>query len=202
MEKLETVEISDYGYDGEGVGRINGKVVFVPFTIKNEKVKVRLADNKSSFSHAVLVEIEKKSPLRIQPQCPYFTKCGGCTYQHIKYADEIEIKKQLLKNQLAKVGYSGEILVNPSPNEYGYRNKIRLFVGEKGLALKRRRSDKLCYVEECKIAKDSINHAIGNSNTFILAGDHYKDYSEVVIRQEGGNLLVNFYKKNKFIFIN
>lgn len=197
MEKLETVEITDYGYDGEGVGRIGGKVVFVPFTLKNEKVKVRMADNKSSFSHAVLVEVLKESSLRIEPFCPYFTKCGGCTYQHTSYNNEIEIKKQLLKNQLAKVGFNGEILVNPSPKEYGYRNKIRLFVGEKGLALKRRRSDKLCFVEECKIVKDKINHAIENINTFILSGQHQKDYSEVVIRQEGDSLLVNFFKKNK-----
>ena len=197
MEKLETVEIADYGYDGEGVGRIGGKVVFVPFTLKNEKVKVRLADNKSSFSHAVLVEVLTESPLRIEPFCPFFGKCGGCTYQHTLYQNEVEIKKQLLKNQLAKVGYSGEILVNPSPREYGYRNKIRLFVGEKGLALKRRRSDKLCYVDECKISKERINQAIESINTFIEAGQHQKDYSEVVIRQEGDNLLVNFFKRNK-----
>lgn len=197
MEKLETVVISDYGYDGEGVGRINGKVVFVPFALKNERAKVQLSDSKSSFSNAVLVAVENPSPLRQEAPCPYYTKCGGCVYQHTTYQNELDIKKQLLKNQLAKVGYNGEITVHPSSEEYGYRNKIRLFVGERGLALKRRKSAKLCHIDKCLLAKNKINHAIENINTFILAGNHQRDYSEVVIRQEGDNLLVNFFKKNK-----
>ena len=197
MEKIESVVITDYGYDGEGVSRLNGKVVFVPYTLKDEKVKICVKDDKASFSNAQLIQVQEESRLRQEAPCPCFGGCGGCAYQHTSYQNELEIKMQLLKKQLAKVGYNGKIALTSSPHEFGYRNKIRLFVGEEGLALKERRSGNFCYVKKCFIVQDQINHAIETINTFILAGNHQKDYSEVVVRQEGDILLVNFYRKSK-----
>ncbi|MBO5394645.1 MAG: class I SAM-dependent RNA methyltransferase [Clostridia bacterium] len=197
MEKIEWVDIVDYGYDGEGVGRLNGKVVFVPYALKGERVQISVKEDKSSFSNGQLLEIDKHSDLRQEAPCPYFGVCGGCAYQHTNYQNELRIKKNLLQKQLTKVGYGGQINVVESDKEYAYRNKIRLFVGEKGLALKERKSSKLCFVDQCLLVDDQINGAIEKINTFILAGNHQKDYSEVVIRKESDCLLVNFYKKTK-----
>lgn len=196
MHKEEHVIITDYGYDGEGIGRISGKVVFVPYALKDEVVKVALGKETSSFCKGELLSVERKSPLRCAAPCPYYTKCGGCRYQHTTYQNELNIKLELLKNQLVKVGYNGKISV-VAEDEYGYRNKIRLFVGADGLALKQRNSNQLCYVDKCLIVQPEINEAIQKINTFILAGQHQHNYSEVVIRQEGNCLLVNFYRTNK-----
>lgn len=197
MDKIESVKITDYGYDGEGVSRLNGKVVFVPYALKDETVKVKVKDDRSSFCTGTLVEVQQPSEMRAKAPCPYFSKCGGCAYQHTTYSNEIEIKTNLLRRQLDKVGYDGEIEVFPSVNEYGYRNKIRLFVGEYGLGLKERKSNFLCKVDTCMIVTEQINHAIETINTFILAGNHQRHYSEVVIRQEDDTVLINFYKTTK-----
>ncbi|MBQ8444260.1 MAG: hypothetical protein IJX25_02795, partial [Clostridia bacterium] len=198
MEKIERTTITDYGYDGEGVCRVNGKVVFVPYSLNGEAIKVQLKDEKSSFCNGKLVEVECASPLRGEAPCPYYGKCGGCVYQHTSYQNELAIKKELLAKQLAKVGYFGDVEVIGSDKEYSYRNKIKLFVSEVGsLYLKRRKSNGQCHIEECLLVGDKINHAIGVINKFLENSGHKKDYSEVVIRQEGETVLVNFYRTTR-----
>ncbi|MBE7074136.1 MAG: 23S rRNA (uracil(1939)-C(5))-methyltransferase RlmD [Clostridiales bacterium] len=196
MQREEKVEITGYGYDGEGIGRLHGKVVFVPYTLQGEKVRVKVNKENSSFIKGELVKVDSESELRQKPPCPYYMKCGGCRYQHTTYENELAIKKALLAGQLAKVGFAGNVEVI-SANEYFYRNKIRLFVGDKGLALKQSNSNTLCYITHCMIAEKEISDAIDKINTFIISGIHQKDYSEVVIRKEEDNLLVNFIKKSK-----
>lgn len=193
MENKQFIaQVDGYGYDGEGVCRVDGKVVFVPYVLYGEKILGEIKDNRSSFGRGKLIEIKEKSKERDIPPCPYFGKCGGCTYQHTNYQNELEIKKELLVNQLKKVGFSSNIDVNSSPKEYGYRNKIRLFVSENGLALKERASSNLCKVEKCLLVSDEINKAMEIINSFITKQKLFKVYKEVVIRQEGLNLIINF----------
>lgn len=189
------VEITDYGYDGEGVGHLDGKVVFVPYLLKGERALCRATKEKSSFIQAKVVKVCKQSPLRQTPSCPYFGRCGGCGYQHIDYGCELEIKRQILARQLAKVGYVGQIEVVPSPKEYGYRNKLRLFVGEGGLSLKMRGSDKLVPIERCLLVSGPMNEAIFKINNFIKNQNLCGVYSEVVLREECGQILINFHVK-------
>lgn len=185
--------ITGYGYDGEGVCRKDGKVIFVPYTLRDERVLAEIEESRSSFCRAKLIEVKEKSEFRENPPCPYFGVCGGCTYQHTTYQNELEIKKELLVSQLKKLGYEKEIEVVSSPQEYGYRNKIRLFVGKSGLALKRRASGSLCEIEKCLLVSDEMNKAIEILNSFILARKLNRIYKEVVIRQEGKNLVINFF---------
>ena len=193
-------DISGYGYDGEGVARVDGKVVFLPFALLGETILGRIEDERSSFCRGKLLEVKEKSKFREIPPCPYFAKCGGCAYQHTSYQNELEVKKNLLISQLKKAGIEKEVEVVCSPFEYGYRNKIRMFVGEQGLSLKERASGRLCAVEKCLLVSDEINRAIEIVNSFILARKLQKVYKEVVIRQERQSLIVNFvlsYKKSK-----
>ncbi len=196
MREFE-VEVADYGYDGEGVGHLDGKVVFVPYLLKGERALCRVVKEKSSFIQAKLVKVLRQSPLRQTPPCPYFGRCGGCSYQHIDYECELEIKRQILTRQMAKVGYVGQIEILPSPKEYGYRNKIRLFISESGLSLKRRGSDSLVAVEKCLLVSERINDAIFKINNFIISQNLFRVYSEVVLREECGQVLVNFFVKRQ-----
>ena len=197
MEEIFNCEITGYGYDGEGVARLNGKVVFLPYTLMGEKVGFIKLKEKSSFINGKAKEILNPSNHRCPAPCPYFQKCGGCTLQHAIYAHELEIKKNLLKNQLKKVGYFGNIDIVGSPKEYGYRNKIRLFVGENGLSLKRRGSNNLVAVDKCLLVQDKINDAIEKINKFISIQSLENVYKEIVLRQENEKLLINFIKKNQ-----
>ena len=183
-------KIDGIGYDGEGVCRIDGKVVFVPYALRGEKVKLHIVKEKSSFSRAKLIDVIEASEDRESPPCPYFGKCGGCAYQHTTYHNELKIKKELLSNQMKKVGYKGKIEVFPSKHEYKYRNKIKLFVGKEGLSLKK--EDSMCHIENCMLVSDEMNEAIKKIDKFIK--NNLDVFDEVTLREENGQLLIVFNK--------
>ena len=193
--KRKVCVIENYGYDGEGVARIDGKVTFVPFTLKDEEVEVEITDDRSSFMRGELKKVISSSKERTIPPCPYFGKCGGCTLQHTNYQNELKIKKQLLQGQLKKVGYSGTIETFGSTEEYGYRNKIKLFVGKDSLSLKRRGSDKLYKIIRCLLVSDLMNDAIKAIDSFFKAQNLYDEFVQVLLREENQQLLVVFYRK-------
>ena len=80
--EIYEVEIEDLGMNGEGVAHIDGQVVFVPFAIVGEKVKVKIINAKTKIAVGKIVKILRKSNDRVQPKCKYFEKCGGCDLQH------------------------------------------------------------------------------------------------------------------------
>ena len=195
-EKYQTT-IIDYGYDGEGIGKLNGKVCFIPYTIKGELVEFKIIEDKKDFCKCSLLDVLHPSNDRISPLCPYFSKCGGCAYQHINYKKELEIKKELLKNQLQKIDFHGDIEIVASPKEYNYRNKIKIFLENGKLGLKERKSNKICEIKGCKLVKNLINNAINILKNFVKNNNHFKSLSNIVIRQEEEQCLVNFFVKRK-----
>ncbi len=98
----------------------------VPFTLPGEKVRVRVYRNHKNFSEADLVEVLTPSPHRIDPKCPLFGRCGGCQYQHLTYAEQLEWKRQQVEELLkymAGVEFPVSRVIG-SPREFGYRSKI------------------------------------------------------------------------------
>ena len=158
-------------YGGDGLARLpaddrgRGKAVFVPFVLAAEKIEASLTEQKPGFARATADSILEPSPHRIQPGCQYFTRCGGCHYQHASYEHQLEIKKEILRESLrrtAKLDLPFDIKVHPSP-PWNYRNRSRLQVqvspaftaGYFKLA-----SHELLAVEECPISSPLINRAI------------------------------------------
>lgn len=201
MSKIDLVQslITGYGYDGEGVCRQNGKVCFVKYALKDEEIKFKIVKENSSFCVGKLLEVLNPSVLREEPLCPYFGVCGGCAYQHTSYANEIDIKKDLLAGQLRKINFTNEIEVIPSHMSYGYRNKIRLFVEGNKIGYKKHSDSEVCDIEKCLIADEKINNVVEKIRMFISSHNIFDVYSEIVIRSED-NCLINFImKKNKDI---
>lgn len=196
MGKIKTT-ITGYGYDGEGVGRVDGKVVFVPYTLRDEVVEAEIEMSKSSFCKGKLSQVCVASKDRTTPPCQYFSRCGGCAFQHTDYDNELNIKLEVLKSHLAKIGFDQKVDIISSQKQYGYRNKIKLFVGKDGLSLKERGSDNLVAIKKCMLVEDKINEAIDKIQTFLKSTKSCTDYSQVVIRKEANALLVNFYKTNE-----
>ncbi|MEE9606159.1 MAG: TRAM domain-containing protein, partial [Myxococcota bacterium] len=79
------VRVMDLAFGGDGVARVHGFVVFVPFAIAGEEVEVEITDVKRSFCRARLLRVLHPSPHRVDPRCRYFGRCGGCQYQHLDY---------------------------------------------------------------------------------------------------------------------
>ncbi|NCA66566.1 MAG: 23S rRNA (uracil(1939)-C(5))-methyltransferase RlmD [Clostridia bacterium] len=126
-----TLNITDYGSNGEGIARHDGCVVFVPFAVKGERIRAKVKFVKKSFANAELIAVEETSPLRVNPPCNRFTRCGGCHIMHIDYSEQLKLKRDALINTLRK-NYKASFTVDdcvPSPKVYGYRNKIMLPFG-------------------------------------------------------------------------
>ena len=96
--KVEELEIIDYGYNGEGVSKKEGKVFFVPKTIIGEKVEAEVVKESSKFSFCKFQRLINSSKERKLAPCRYYLNCGGCNFQHIDYEKELEIKKNRVVN--------------------------------------------------------------------------------------------------------
>jgi 23S rRNA (uracil1939-C5)-methyltransferase len=163
-------------YGGDGLARLpaessgnkdrgRGKAVFVPFVLAAEKIEAALTEEKPGFARAQASAIVEPSPCRTQPPCPHFRRCGGCHYQHATYEHQLEIKKEILRENLrriARIELECEIQVHPSP-PWNYRNRSRLQVRtrpEFAAGYFKFASHELLAVEDCPISSPLINRGI------------------------------------------
>ena len=122
-------EINDLLHDGRGVGRINGKAFFVEGALPGEDVEFRVINEKRNFAEARLTKVLSASQYRTEPECRYFSKCGGCSLQHLQHLEQIEFKKQQLLNSAQRVGLEPEnILDSLVGPQWNYRRRARLAV--------------------------------------------------------------------------
>ena len=154
---------------GEGIGRIDGWVVFVPFCLPGELVKARVFRNDKNCSKADLVEVLEPSPDRVEPGCPLFGTCGGCQYQHLSYEAQLAWKtRQVAELMQHMAGVEHPVLpCIPSPQLWNYRSKITPHfdkpkngvIGPIGFLPNGRRSG-IIDVPQCPIAMVEINAAL------------------------------------------
>jgi tRNA/tmRNA/rRNA uracil-C5-methylase (TrmA/RlmC/RlmD family) len=164
-----TLTIHDIAFGGEGVGRVDDFVVFVPFVLVGETVAIEIIEVKKNFARAKLLRVDKSSPERVEPECRYFGACGGCQYQHVAYPTQLQLKHKQISDLFERVGKipSDKIApVIPCPSPYGYRNRIMIRSQwnkpEQKLNIGFIRAD--CGlvedIEECKIAEPALNEQI------------------------------------------
>ena len=163
------IEIEDIAFGGSGVGRIENQVVFVPFTADGDVLEAEVTKVKKRYLFAKMRELLHPSPYRIAPRCPAFQSCGGCHYQHIDYAHELQIKKRQIVSVFERIGGLvpppfGDVI--PSPKMYQYRQKAEFhrtgdanglvstgFMGA---------DDKtLIDIDRCELVEESINREYG-----------------------------------------
>jgi tRNA/tmRNA/rRNA uracil-C5-methylase (TrmA/RlmC/RlmD family) len=157
------LKIEDIAFGGKGVGREQGKAVFVPYTVEGETVSAEILREKKQFAEAELVEVKQSSPHRVTPDCPYFRRCGGCAYQHIDYEHQLAIKWRQVRNALQRIGKLKDIPLRPiipSPKQYAYRNRITVHVQDGVIGFFRRDSHRLIDIEQCPISCDEVNRAL------------------------------------------
>jgi 23S rRNA (uracil1939-C5)-methyltransferase len=128
-----TATIDSLAFGGNGVCRINGKVCFVPYSCPGDEVRLAITSEKRSYSLARIVELIVPSPQRVTPPCPVFGKCGGCSWQHIGYSQQLLAKQQILAGSLwrgARVSDDCARLTLPSPEQYDYRSRVQFKLHE------------------------------------------------------------------------
>lgn len=178
---------------GMGVGRIDGWVVMVPYVIPGERVKARIFRNFQNYSDADLLEILEVSPERVTPDCPLYTTCGGCQYQHIHYRRQLAEKTQHVVELMQKLGQIDHPveMAYGSPQVYNYRSKITPHYnrpdneGRQPIGfLQYGRRNQIVDVEQCPIATKAINEALP------AAREEARRTGGKKRRQRGGTLLM------------
>lgn len=111
------VRIKSVAFKGTGVARVQGKVVFVPFTMTGDEAWVEMVEEKKRYSMGKLIQITEPSPWRVTPLCLSFGTCGGCQWQHIDYSAQGRLKEEILKEGLMRLG-GGE--GNPSHKGFSF----------------------------------------------------------------------------------
>jgi len=123
--------IDDLAFGGEGVGRADGYVIFVPGGVPGDRVRVRLEQARSRFGRGVIESIAEPSPHRVEAPCPYFGRCGGCRLQHVAYPAQLAFKSKQVADVLERLGDLSGFELRPiigAPEIYGYRNKMEFTV--------------------------------------------------------------------------
>lgn len=150
---------------GRGVGRYENIVVFVPGTAPGDRIRARITQQKPRFLEAELVEILKGSSWRRKPPCPVADRCGGCSWQHVEYSEQLVQKQKILKDSLRaleKYGAFEWLPFTAAPEEFGYRNRIQVQVQGSDFGFFRKGSHDLVSVRECLIAEPALNEHLKN----------------------------------------
>ena len=130
--KTYTMEITGVGEKGEGIGRVDGFAVFVPYALVGEVVEVLIVKVQKSYAFGKINAIIKPSPYRITPKCPVFYRCGGCDYHHCTYELELKNKKQKVKERIEhgieRIRKWKRDGISINTNEfYGYHSKYKWY---------------------------------------------------------------------------
>src|SRR5499425_3009990 len=114
-------------YGGQGLAHADGNTVFVPFVLPGEQVRATAKSKRKKVVWAQLLEVTSASQQRERARCPHFQACGGCHYQHIPAAEQLRLKKEILRETLSRLGgipWNGEIVEHVA-EPYGYRNRAQ-----------------------------------------------------------------------------
>lgn len=163
-------------YGGEGMGHADGTAVFVPFVVPGETVTVRLAEQKKKFARGRVEQFLATSEQRVAAPCPYFTRCGGCHYQHLPYAAQLEYKKEILLETLSRLGgirWTGGVALHASP-PLGYRNRAqwkgrRTGAESAAIGYLEAGTQTLCPVERCPILSPRLEDALARLSELLAA---------------------------------
>ncbi|WP_373895326.1 23S rRNA (uracil(1939)-C(5))-methyltransferase RlmD [Virgibacillus sp. CBA3643] len=164
VEKNETITLSfeDLTHEGNGVGKIDGYPLFVPYALPGEKATVKVVKVNKNFGFGKLIEVTNSSPHRVEPTC--HVHCGGCQLQHMSYELQLQMKQDQVHNVMKKIAHLEHVPVHPiigmeEPSHY--RNKVQIPAGEKNgeliVGFYQKRSHRIlqnqdtCYMQDAAI---------------------------------------------------
>lgn len=196
-----TLQIDTLTNLGQGIARVNGWVVMVPFALPGERVLARIYRNHKNYSDADLIQVLEPSSHRTSPLCPLFGACGGCQYQNLDYASQLNWKRQQVRELLkhmAGIEHPVEPVI-PSPRQFGYRSKITPHfapphqgqIHEIGFLANNSRH-RIIDVPRCEIAMPAINNRLPSLREEIRASpNRYKRAATLLMRASEDQILTD-----------
>ncbi len=163
--RVTELRIDGLAAGGDGVGRdADGRVVFVPFAAPGDRLRVRVVEERARFARAEIDAVVEASADRVTPPCPVFGTCGGCAWQHLRYDAQVDAKRAIVRDALARIGKLADVPAlgfTASPAAYGYRGRARVRVEHGQVGFRQRRSHALCPVTACPLLVPELDAALG-----------------------------------------
>ncbi len=184
--------IIDYGMNGEGVAKQNGKVLLVNNALIDEEVELEIEKDYKNYAQAKIKKIIKASEYRQNPPCPYFEECGGCDLQHMKYNEQLKFKKILVEKTLKKIA---DIIADVNPTIscskiFNYRNKVSFNHTNKSFGFYKNNSKDIVEISSCMLATEQIN-AIYQTIKYYLIDQNLSSFvKNIVIREIENQILI------------
>ncbi len=157
------INVEKLVYGGDGLARLDGRVVLAPFVLPGERVRAVSERERPGLVHARTLEILEPAAGRVAAPCPYFGRCGGCHYQHASYEYQLAAKRGILAEELRRLGKleAPTEIVAVAAEPWGYRNRVQVHIENGHLGYLEERSHRLCAIDHCPIASPRVNETIG-----------------------------------------
>ncbi len=215
-KEIKNLEIIDFAAEGNGIGKVDGKAFFAPYTAPGDVVDLRIVRKKKSYLLGRVTKYRKFGDVRTRPFCDHFGLCGGCQWQHVPYKEQLKFKDQQVKDQLERIGEVNVKTIKPiqpSPLQVNYRNKMEFSFSDSrwldqseidsGHKLQRSglgfhlpgRFDKILDLKTCHLQDDLGNQirnwvkefAIGSGKAFYNQRNHSGYWRTLMMRNTSQN---------------
>lgn len=167
-----TLTIERMGQSGDGIAKMpDGRLAFIPYALPGETVSAQIQEERKNYVRATLQTVIYKAPSRIQPVCPIFGRCGGCSLQHWRYSEELAYKEERVRRALLQVGQDPQVVasIRGSVDPLSYRNKGQFpfgrVDGQVVLGLYRKGTHEVIPARHCDIQDDLVNKVLSWADT-------------------------------------
>ncbi|MDF1757936.1 MAG: 23S rRNA (uracil(1939)-C(5))-methyltransferase RlmD [Legionellaceae bacterium] len=196
-----TTFVEGFSHDGRGIARIDGKTTFIQGALANETVTFEYTRQKKDFDEGRLLTVETPSPERIDPECPHYDMCGGCSLQHLNSESQIEQKQALLLDALQRVGNCtpDNVLAPLTSDVWHYRNKARLstrYVAKKEATLvgfrERNNPRYITDIHTCKVLNKIVADEIDNLRCMLTSFDNPSNIAQIEVAASENDVALIF----------
>ena len=173
---------------GVGLAHADGRTVMVPLAAPGDRLRIHVDRTKSNVDFASIEEIIEPSPLRVEPPCPYFGRCGGCDFQQLNYQAQLDAKVEMVRDCLRRIGgieNPPDFQVTPAPNQWQYRSRAQWQYDSirKRLGYFEAGSRRVCDVAECAVLTPPLQETLQDLRRRMLDGslpEDVRDFRAIV----------------------
>lgn len=188
------VNIIDLDHFGRGIGKINNKIIFIPYSLLGETVKAKIITDKKKYSEGILIEIIKASAKRVNSLCNYYPFCGGCQLLHLDYTEQLLFKENKIRNIFNRYGLN-DVSINKiifNDKQFNYRNKVTLHEKNDKYGYYQEKTNDLIEIDKCLLLDDKINNIIKTIN----------GKNNIIIRSNGNEVTTDSNQKVMHTIVN